>query len=163
VACLLLMYYMELSYRDMEEWLLATDQVCQVLGLKRGPDYSTLAYANKRLLKMRELKAMNQMLLDQLQVEEGAIASDATGYPTTQASTYYRSRTGRTLREFWKGAYAVGTRSQFILGWRQGPGPGNASVFLGGLRREARRSARQRHWVMLADAGFDGEQVKGVT
>lgn len=160
VACLLLMYYLKLSYRDMEEWLLATDKVCRALELKRVPDYSTLAYANKRLLKMKKLNEMNQNLLDQLEVEEETIASDATGYQTTQASAYYQSRTGRAMREFWKGAYAVGTQTQFILGWRQGPGPGNDSVFLGGLRRDARRYARKRRWVMLADAGFDGQDVK---
>ncbi|MEM3434173.1 MAG: hypothetical protein QXP27_08355 [Candidatus Methanomethyliaceae archaeon] len=36
-ACVLLMFYLRLSYRDMEEWLLATDKVCAVLELKRVP------------------------------------------------------------------------------------------------------------------------------
>jgi hypothetical protein len=160
VACLLLMYYLKLSYRDMEEWLLATDKVCQVLELAQVPDYSTLAYANQRLLKIERLDELNQALLDRLEVKEEVVASDTTGYPLSQASTYYQSRTGRTLKEYWKGAYVVGTRSQFILGWLHGPGPGNDNVFLSGLRRKARRYVRKRHWVMLADAGFDGQAVK---
>lgn len=28
-ACVLMMFYLDVSYRDMEEWLLASDQVCQ--------------------------------------------------------------------------------------------------------------------------------------
>lgn len=158
-ACVLLTFYLRLSYRDMEEWLLATDKVCDVLELKRVPDHTTLSRAFKRLLRMKVLEQMQRKLLDEVGVEEEVIAFDSTGYVTTQASAYYRSRTGRTLREFQKGAYAVGICSQFILAWRQGPGPGNDSVFLNGLRREARRYARKGCWVVLADAGFDGRGV----
>jgi len=160
VACVLLMYYLKLSYRDMEEWLLATDRVCQELELKRIPDYSTLAYANQRLMKMKHLDELNQKLLDQAGVEEDVVAMDTTGFPATQASIYYRSRSGLIMREYHKGAYAVGTRSLFILAWRQGKGPGHDSIFLGGLRRAVRRYTRPRQWVLLADAGFDGKDVR---
>lgn len=158
-ACVLLMFYLRLSYRDMEEWLLATDKVCAVLELKHVPDHSTLSRAYQRLLHMKVLDQMRRKLLDEVGVEEEVIACDSTGYATTQASAYYRSRRGRTMREFQKGAYAVGTRSQFILAWRQGHGPGNDSVFLNGLRRDVRRYVRKGRWVMLADAGFDGRGV----
>ena len=102
---------------------------------------------------------MRRRLLEALGVEEEVIAADSTGYATTQTSAYYRSRSGRVRREFRKGVYAVGARSQFILAWRQGRGPGNDSVFLAGLRREARRYARKGRWVLLADSGFDGQGV----
>jgi hypothetical protein len=36
-SCVLMAFYMRLSYRDMEEWLLATDAVCQALELPRVP------------------------------------------------------------------------------------------------------------------------------
>ncbi len=84
---------------------------------------------------------------------------DSTGYTTIQASAYDYSRSGRVRREFRKGVYAVGTRSQFIVAWRQGRGPGNDSVFLAGLRRAARSYARKGRWVLLADSGFDGQGV----
>nr|MBC7245530.1 hypothetical protein [Chloroflexota bacterium] len=102
-ACVLLTFYLRLSYRDMEEWLLATDKVGDVLELKRVPDPSTLSRASKRLLGMKVLDQMRRKLLDEAGIEEEAIASDSTGYATTQASAYYRSRTGRTMREFRKG------------------------------------------------------------
>lgn len=144
----------------MEEWLLATDNVCSVLELQHVPDYSTLSRAYKRLLRMKVLDQMRRKLLDKVGVEEEVIASDSTGYATTQASAYYRTRTGRTMREFRKGGYAVGVQSQFILAWQQGCGPGNDSVFLNGLRREACRYGRKGEGMMLADAGFDGRGVR---
>ena len=35
-ACVILKFYVNLPYRDMEEWLLASDQVCAVLELKQS-------------------------------------------------------------------------------------------------------------------------------
>src|ERR1041384_3705135 len=49
VACLLLTFYLDVSYRDMEEWLLATEKVCQVLELEHVPDHSTLSRMMKKL------------------------------------------------------------------------------------------------------------------
>ncbi len=36
-ACVLLLFYLNLSYHDLEEWLLATDAVIVVLSLPRIP------------------------------------------------------------------------------------------------------------------------------
>ncbi|MBC7260448.1 MAG: hypothetical protein H5T63_00415 [Chloroflexi bacterium] len=89
-ACVLLMYRLKLSYRDMEEWLLASDVVCQTLQLKSVPDHATLCRAHQRL-RMKMLKQMNRTLLDKLGVEEELIASDSTGYRITSASAYYQT------------------------------------------------------------------------
>jgi transposase len=162
-ACVLLMFDVNLSYRDMEEWLLASESVCEALELASVPDHSTLCRAYKRL-RMPDLRQMKRTLLEDMGVQEEAIASDATGYQITQASAYYESRRGRTCREWMKGVYAVGTDSQMIVAWEQGRGPGDDARFLNGLRREARRYGhyvgRRRHWIMLADAGFDGPGVQ---
>jgi len=122
------------------------------------PDYSTLSRTYRRLLRSKVLDQMRRQLLGKVGVQEEVIVSDSTGYATTQASAYC-SRTGRLMHEFQKGVYAAGAQSQFILAWRQGRGPGNDSVFLKGLRREARRTARRGRWVMVADAGLDGQGV----
>ena len=42
-TCAILKFYLDLPYRDMEEWLLASDQVCAVLELTSVPDHCTLA------------------------------------------------------------------------------------------------------------------------
>src|SRR5215216_2819150 len=66
-ACVLVMVYLDKSYRDMEEWLLATDAVCAVLALRRVPDHSTLNRALKRL-RLRDLDGMRRALLARLPV-----------------------------------------------------------------------------------------------
>jgi hypothetical protein len=162
-ACVLLMFYLDLSYRDMEEWLLATDKVCQVLALPCIPDHSTLQRTYKKL-RMRNLTHMKDDLLTAMEIEEEAVAADSTGFSPGQASLYYQTRTGKVYEAWLKGAYAVGVVSQFILAWRSGRGPGSDAPYLAGLRRDSRRyghyHGRQKAWVLLADAGFDGRTVQ---
>lgn len=163
-ACVLLMFYLNLSYRDMEEWLLATDQVCRVLELKRVPDHSTLSRAFKRL-RLPQLAQMKAQLLANLDAGgETAVAVDSTGFSPTCASAYYRMRNGYQYTAWLKGVYAVGTRSLLILAWRQDYGPSHDAAYLNGLRRDIRRYGRhergRRAWALLGDKGFDGRSTQ---
>ncbi len=158
-ACVLLGFYLDVSYRDVEEWLLASDRVGHALGLRRVPDHTTLYRAYRRW-RMRDLERMKQRWLAKLGVKEEVMASDSTGFRLTQASAYYPSRAGRRRREGIKGVYTVGADAPLILAWRSGSGPGSDAPYLSGLRREARRygryQGRARAWMMWADGGFDG-------
>jgi hypothetical protein len=163
-ACLILMIYLGLSYRDMEEWLLATDKVCHVLELHQVPDHTTLNRTMTRL-SMPLLQAINQTLLTRLEVEEDAIAVDSTGFTFTQASLHFLTCSRRQpYSQYAKGFYAVGIDSQYIVAWRFALGPGSDMGYLDGLRRDAHRFARldkgRRSWILLADRGFDGEDAR---
>lgn len=158
VACVLLMYYVRKTYRDMEEWLLATDKVCQTLDLKTIPDHTTL-YRTVKRLKISKLEQMYRILLDALDVDEDQIALDTTGFRPTQASLHYLSRSGIQYKQFYKGGYAVGVASQYILAAVSGIGPGADSPYLAPLRRKAKRYVHRHKYLLLADSGFDGKQV----
>jgi hypothetical protein len=153
------MVYVRKTYRDMEEWLLASDAVCQALDLENVPDHTTLYRAAKRL-KVGKLDQMYRTLLDDWQVQEDQMAVDTTGFRPTQASLHYLSRSGRPYKQFYKGGYVVGLHSQYILAAKSGLGPGADSPFLAPLRSKARRYARRRPYLLLADSGFDGKPVQ---
>jgi hypothetical protein len=163
VACVLMKFYLNVSYRDTEEWLLASDQVQRVLELKTVPDYSTLIRTYGRLRQV-EWDKLRQTLLDGVGVEEMFISVDTTGFRLSQASAYYMSRQGREYREWVKGGYAVGIDSQFILGWRSGRGSGYDQPYLEPLRRQAHRYGQQqdgqRAWMLLGDMGFDSKTTR---
>ncbi len=158
-ACVLLMFYVRKTYRDMEEWLLASETICRVLELEQVPDHTTFYRAFKRL-KLVQLEQMYRELLDELAVQEEVIAFDTTGYSLTQASLHYLARSGARYEHFIKGAYAVGVCSQFILAAGSGIGPAADTGYLEPLRRKSRRYARGQPWVVLADSGFDGQPVR---
>jgi hypothetical protein len=161
-ACVLMMFYLDISYRDMEEWLLATDKVCQALELPRVPDHTTLQRTYKKLRNL-DFEKMKNQILEEENVEEEVIASDSTGFSPGQASLYYQTRSGQTYEYWLKGAYAVGTGSQYILAWQSGFGPSNDVAHLKPLKRGCARYGthenRHRTWVMLADAGFDAQEL----
>jgi hypothetical protein len=156
------MFYLDLSYRDMEEWLLATDKVCQVLELKHIPDHSTLSRTFKKL-RQSDLSALRDELLRQIGVEEEVVAGDSTSFRLCQASAYYQTRRGQQFRDWVKGAYAVGIQSRLIVGWMSGAGSLPDFGFLRPLKRQVaafgRKCDGRRDWLFLADAGFDAKGV----
>jgi transposase len=159
LACVLLMFYVRKSYRDMEEWLLASAAICDELGLQEIPDHSTLNRAYKRF-RVKLLNNLQRALLDELGPYEEGIAFDTTGYSPTQASMHYLARCNRKYDHFYKGGYAVGIHSQLILASASGMGPGSDMGFLEPLRRRAGRYGKKQNWVVLADKGFDGRTVR---
>lgn len=166
-ACVLLSFYIDKSYRDTEQFLLASDAVCRVLELKSVPNYSTLSRTYKKLNQadwQRMLEVFLTAVNDGQGVEEAYVAVDSTYFAPTQASQYYITRSGRTYQNNFKGAYAVGTQSQFILAVRSGLGTANDAPYLAPLRRSARHygvltAQGRRSQTVLADKGFDGRGV----
>jgi hypothetical protein len=67
------MFYLRLSYRDMEEWLLISDKICQQLQLEAISDHTTLYRAYKRLC-MTTFEQVKRALLDHLALQEEIIA-----------------------------------------------------------------------------------------
>jgi hypothetical protein len=157
-ACVLLTFYMNKSYRDMEEWLLATDQVCGVLELPRVPDHSTLSRVFHKL-KQADWDRLRDRLLSQVEVSEEAIAADSTSFRLNQASLHYYNRAGKVFSDWIKGAYAVGCQSLLILGWASSRGSLPDFGFRQRLHRQSARygryEGRRRVWWALADKGFD--------
>jgi hypothetical protein len=157
-TCVLLTFYLDVSYRDMEEWLLASDAVCGVLGLKRVPDHSTLSRAFQKL-KQADWDRLRDRLLQQMEVNEDAIAADSTSFRLNQASLHYYNRAGKAFSDWIKGAYAVGTQSLLILGWASSRGSVPDFGFRQRLQRQSARFGRyekgRRQWWALADKGFD--------
>lgn len=165
VACVLMTFYLDLSYRDMEAWLLASDQVCNVLELTRVPDHSTLSRSFKKL-RLSDLAALKDELLRQMAVEAEVVAGDSTSFRLCQASAYYQTRRGQQFRDWVKGAYAVGVDSRLVLAWASGAGSQPDFGFLQPLKRQAAPYGRKRNgrrdWLFLGDAGFDATGVSGL-
>lgn len=161
-TCVMLKFYLNMTYRDVEEWLLATDKVCTVLEMEAVPDHSTLSRAYRKLTKAR-LDEMYRHLLDESGVEEDAIAGDSTSFTLSQASSYYRTRSGKSFSDWIKGGYAVGIKSQLILASSAQAGRLPDFAFLKRLKRQSRRYGRsirgRRAWFFLGDSGFDAKEI----
>jgi hypothetical protein len=85
VACVLLTVYLDLSYRDREAWLLATEKVYTMLELTWVPDPSTWSRSFQKL-HLSDWTALKDEVLRQLEVEAEGVASDRTSLRLAQAS-----------------------------------------------------------------------------
>ncbi len=98
MVCVLLTQYLNLSYRNTEEWLLAS---AEVLELTEVPDHSTISRILK-WLTMPRLEAMLAEILTQIEGKENVVAVDATRFRFTQASACYTARSERVTICFLK-------------------------------------------------------------
>lgn len=161
-TCVVLMLYIQFCNRDMEDWLLATDRVCDVLGLRTIPDHTTL-YRSFKSLRLAEWEAILRLLLEEHQKPEKWFIADTTNYRLSHASLYYITRTGRQYNDWVKGGYIMGLDSKLIVGWRVGRGATGDQRYLAPLKRQAARYGQRvsnyRDWVVLADSGFDAKEA----
>jgi hypothetical protein len=67
VVRVMLAFYLDVSYCDLDEWLLASDQVGQVLELAHMPDHSTIARTIRKLTQA-QWQQLNRTLLDRLRL-----------------------------------------------------------------------------------------------
>ena len=112
-SCVLLMFYLDCSYRDMEQWLLASEAVCRALDLPRVSGHTTLQRAYHKL-RVPDFERMKNQLLAEIDPQpEEAIATDSSELVPGNASQSYRTRSGRAYSPWGRGIYAVGTRSQW--------------------------------------------------
>lgn len=96
-------FYVEVSYGEREECLLASEAVCRALDLPRVPEQSTLAGTYQKLRRI-DFETLKGGLLGALGLDEEGSASDTTGFSPGQASAYDPTRSGRSCREFINGA-----------------------------------------------------------
>lgn len=157
-ACTLLVFYFNKSYRDGEELIKASDQICRLLALDTVPDHRTLCRMYHHLDRRRLLRQL-RYLVDQQAPCEDYIAFDSTSFSQSQASSYFQTRRGDRLRDWYRGAYAVGTHSQLILAAEADGGRTLNDVrFLNPLKRQVRYAAHA-DTLFLAEAGFDAHDV----
>jgi len=64
-ACVLVRSVLNLSYRQMSDWLSSREEVCKELELPRIPDYTTLQRTFKKL-QISYFKRMERLLIREL-------------------------------------------------------------------------------------------------
>jgi len=109
-ACVLLGFSLDLNYRDLEEWLPASESICQVVGRSSVPDHSTLSRVIKRL-KIQDWQRLQQAILERVAPEglhETLIAVGSTGYRESRASAYEQAHTGQTREALFPGRLCRG-------------------------------------------------------
>src|SRR5262245_45466632 len=107
-ACLVLRQFFKTDYRGLIALLQDFRELRETLGLAQGPHYSTLCYAQRRLVRAKLFHALQHQVW-QAAAAAGLVAErptglvDATGLEAQYVSRYYVRRTGfrRFRRQHW--------------------------------------------------------------
>ena len=175
-ACLVLKEFFRADYRGIMGILADTPNLCEAIGLKKVPHWTTLQKASRRLLG----NASVHKLLDatvvrarprrrckrRLRVRQSAV--DSSGFEAHHTSHYFirRRAKGRkdwqitTYRRFPKLALLCDCSSHLVLAALAERGPGPDITHFERIVCQAYRRARIE--TLLGDAGYDAEWVHEV-
>src|SRR5919109_2893953 len=129
-ACLVGRQFFRTDYRGLVALLEDFPELRRALKLKRLPHYSTLCYAQHRLMGSARLRALQRELLQAVPAPQHATAiADATGLETRPVSRYYVERQGKRSgrRRFPKLRLVTEAESPLMAGAPKNPGPSPGS------------------------------------
>jgi hypothetical protein len=164
-AILVLKVFFKTDFRGIVAILAEWPHLRRALGLKKIPHYSTLCYAQERLLKDgrfdRLLSAVwKQARLQGLIDRKPEFAIDATGLETRHVSAHYMNRRGEQHFEqrTWPKLTAVyHTATHLIAGAVAGRGPSSDSSQCPPAIRQAAANLHPHR--VLGDKGYDSEPI----
>jgi transposase len=154
ISCVLLKIYVgNISYRDLEELLLSSGDMCRVLVLRGVPDYSTLARAHNRISEKQIMRILEKILeVIGIRAKSSLVfALDSTGFKEDVAGFYYALRSGKKRKRWIKVFYLLDTRTQACVSEVIGRGPGGDSWGLCKLEKKS----PLRPLIEVMDRGFD--------
>ena len=170
-ACLVLKRFHRTDYRGIVAILGDNPTLCQAIGLKQVPHFTTLQKASHRLLTLPQVRKLLERSVDLAMGRRRRVklaAADSTGLETHHVSRYFvrrRERSQKPLkntlyqttsyRRWPKLAMVCDTRSHLILSMAVGRGPSPDVAQLPTLLDALPRCVTVHH--LLADAGYDSE------
>lgn len=163
-AILALRRFFKTDYRGIIGILAEWAELRRALRLRKVPNYSTLCYAERRLMRFGRFEQLMQALFERARakglIEDQPEASiDATGLESRHVSSYYRRRRGPGPPFRWhrwpKLTVVVHAATHLIAGVVTGRGPSQDSPQFAPAVRQAAALLHPRR--LLADAAYDAE------
>jgi transposase len=143
-----------ISFRDLEQLLLSSGDMCRVLGLRTVPDYSTFNRAYNRV-SGKQIQKLLEKTLEVIGINIASsilFACDSTGFKEDSASFYYALRSGKKRKEWIKVFYLLDIGTQVCVSQVVCRGPGCDAPYL----RHVENKSIVRPFIEVMDRGFDG-------
>ena len=166
-TCLVLRVILKTDYRGVAEFLKDCTELCNAIGLKTVPHFTTLHKSSQRLLRNKFADKLLVSTIKRLTTDKDIIdlaAIDSTGFDSNYVSRYFVSRRRSKLLDLWedtiykrfpKLAIICDCSNHAILSAMTARGPSvDVNQFCQPLESAARRVEIEH---LLADAGYDSE------
>ena len=167
-ACLVLKEFERKDYRGIAQLLLDCPDLCNAIGLRHVPHFTTLQKASVRLLKLSQVRRLLKRTVRQIQGPSGLIpyaAGDSSGFDVHHASRYFiwrrdnqkdrenRPKKRRSYKHYGKLMLIISCATHAILAAVASRGPTPDIDQLDEAVEELPDSISVEH--MVLDAGFD--------
>ena len=158
-ACVLLKEYGRMDWRGIQGLLKLSPPLCQCLGLRSVPDYSTLWYFANRWLDPPRLSRLQAQLLRRLNLAQVEVAVDSTGLDPETCSSYFANRRKhrQSRKRYVKLSLSVVAGSLVAASAVADWGPCGDKVELRPLLSDTAQRLRVR--ALYADGAYDAEWV----
>jgi len=164
-ALLALKVFFKTDFRGVVALVSDLPEIQRTLGLRKVPHYSTLCYAQERLLAEGSFQRLLKAVWVQAKAlglvgDQPEVALDSTGLETRHVSAYYVNRRGdlRFKQKHWPKLTAVcHTATHLLAGAVPGRGPSTDSFQCPPAVRQAAEHLEIDR--LLADMGYDAEHV----
>lgn len=148
--------YLNVTYREIADFIAFSDKLKRYLGIKQAPDYSTLQKFYKRMPTNMFERITNQ-LIGNLEIEPKIIALDGSGFSSDYADKYYLKIRGYNVKHFTKSHIAIDIESRMILYSQAVRGPRHDTKFAIAAIRSLKKYNIQ---YIIADKAYDTEPIR---
>jgi hypothetical protein len=157
---LVLRAYLKTTYRGGVDVLASSQELCDAIGLKKLPHYSTFKRFGDRSSVAEIADAMFAEIIRECAPDAKEMAVDSTGIQTTSASAYFQTRSVRKKKKYVKLSLAILCGSLLPCGLVVSWGPRTDRTEAPEILEKAMAKVRPKK--LYADAGYDAEWVHAV-
>ncbi len=160
MTCLVLRAYLKTTYRGVVDFLASSQELCDAIGLKSLPHYSTLKRFADRSAVAEIADAMFAEIIKECAPDAKEMAVDSTGIQDYRRQRLLSNPFGPKEHEI-RQAFARGSLRK-LVSLRPGGELGTTNGPRGSSRDLEKAMAKVRPKKLYADAGYDAEWVHAV-
>jgi transposase len=148
--------YLNLTYRQIVEFISFSDRLQKYLKIKRAPDYSTLQKFFKRM-PTNLFEQITKQIIVHLEIQPESVALDGSGFTSDYADKYYSKIRSHDVKNFTKCHIAVDVDSRIILYSQAVKGPRHDAKFAIASIRSLKKYNPQ---FIIADKAYDSNAIR---
>lgn len=148
--------YLNLTYRQIVEFISFSDRLKKYLKIKRAPDYSTLQKFFKRM-PTDMFERITKQIIVHLKIQPELVALDGSGFTSDYADKYYSKIRSHDVKNFTKCHIAVDVDSRIILYSQAVKGPRHDTKFAIASIRSLKKYNPQ---FIIADKAYDSNAIR---
>ena len=148
--------YLNLTYRQIVEFISFSDRLQKYLKIKRAPDYSTLQKFFKRM-PTNLFEQITKQIIVHLEIQPESVALDGSGFTSDYADKYYSKIRSHDVKNFTKCHIAVVVDSRIKLYSQAVKGPRHDAKFAIASIRSLKKYNPQ---FIIADKAYDSNAIR---